>query len=250
MGTPETTLGGGAESFPETVWSAILSCPDARSPERRARLERLCTLYWRPVYRFIRAAWGKTIEDAKDLTQDFFARLLESDFISRYQPSQGRFRNFLKGALRNFLAEAHRDASRQKRGGGQAVVPLDIDDVEAGVLAPELGRYTPEQLYDREWADGLMADGLAQLKAQLVSEGKENYLKAFEAYDLCPPEQARPTYADLARSLGLSEHDVRNYLSFARARLRELIVRRISEYVVSPADVEEELRELSGLFGR
>lgn len=243
-------MGGTRESFPETAWLTVLSAPDVRDPRRRAMVERLCSLYWRPVYKFIRATWGKSVENAKDLTQEFFATVLDSDLIVRYQPSKGRFRDFLKGALRNFLAEVHRRGERHKRGGGTVTIALDIDAVETSSFAQDLQQSTPEQIYDREWAEGLMAGCVERLKEQLRSEGREKQLRVFEAYDLAPAGGAPPSYEELARRLELSVHDIRNYLSRTRARLRELIVERISEYVASREEIEEELQQLAQYLNR
>ncbi len=243
MGPLDTKIGGTRESFPETAWLTVLSSPDPASPQRRALLERLCTLYWRPVYKFVRASWGKSVENAKDLTQEFFARVIDSDLIVRYRPAQGRFRDFLKGALRNFLAEVHRDGERLKRGGGTATIPLDVDDVETGAFAHDLGRYTPEQIYDREWAEGLMGECVRRLRQLLLAEGKERQYRVFETYDLAGPPA--PSYEELARELDVPVHDIRNYLSRARAKLRELIVERISEYVSSKGEIEDELQHLA-----
>jgi RNA polymerase sigma factor (sigma-70 family) len=246
----ETKIGGSRESFPETAWFTVLSSPDPRDPRRRALVERLCSLYWRPVYKFVRAAWGKSVENAKDLTQEFFAAVIDSDLIARYQPAKGRFRDFLKGALRNFLAEAHRHGERQKRGGGSVTIPLDIDGVETGAFARDLQGDTPEQIYDREWAEGLMADCVKRLKEQLRSEGKTKQLRVFETYDLASADEAPPTYEELAGRLAVPVHDIRNYLSRTRGRLRELIVERISEYVASSDEIEEELQQLAEHLNR
>jgi len=237
MHPKETQTGGNRESFPETAWLTALSSKDPR--RRRVLMERLCTLYWRPVYKFIRASWGKSVENAKDLTQEFFAKIIDSDIISRYDSSQGRFRHFLKGALRNFLAEAHRDAERQKRGGGAVTIPLDVDAME---IDPNL---TPEELYDLEWAEGLMAASLSKLKKNLIDEGKELQFRAFEAYNA-----AETSYEQIAQSLNIPMHDVRNYIARVRARLRDLVVERVSEYVASPKEIEDELQQLAKYLNR
>jgi RNA polymerase sigma-70 factor (ECF subfamily) len=246
MHPKETKIGGNRESFPETAWLTVLSTKDPKS--RRALLEQLCTLYWKPVYKFIRASWGKNIESAKDLTQEFFAKIIDSELISNYEPSQGRFRYFLKGALRNFLAVAHRDAERLKRGGGAVTIPLDVQTIENGTFSQEIQRFTPEQIYDREWAQGLMVESLAELKRRLLEEGKELQFRAFEAYNLAP--DAPPTYEEIARQLNAPLHDVRNYISRSRARLRELVVERVSQYVASSKEVEDELRQLAEYLNR
>lgn len=237
MHPKETQTGGNRESFPETAWLTALSSTDPA--QRRVLMERLCQLYWRPVYKFIRASWGKSVENAKDLTQDFFAKIIDSDILARYDSSQGRFRHFLKGAIRNFLAEAHRDAERQKRGGGSVTIPLEVDSIEIDQSL------SPEENYDIEWAEGLMAACLAKLKKNLIDEGKELQFQAFEAYN-----QANATYEDIAKSLNVPLHDVRNYITRVRARLRDLVVERVSEYVASSKEIEDELQQLAKFLNR
>lgn len=240
----ETRTGGTRESFPETSWSSILSCLDPNAPERRARLNDLLTLYWRPVYKFIRASWGKTVEDAKDLAQEFFVHILEDDLVARYRPLEGRFRCFLKGALKNFLAEAHRTGTRLKRGGGKVVVSLDVAELETERFIADLKQQSPEELFDRQWARELMAQSLTRLRAELLAAGKEAHFKVYEAYELAPSADRRPSYADIAASLNLSVFDVTNYLSQVRARLREIVIDRISDYVTSRDELMDEMREL------
>ena len=101
MARHDTTMGGSRACFPDTAWSVIAGTEDVG--ERRARLDRLCACYWRPVYRFVRASWSHSVEDAKDLTQAFFCRILSSDVLARFEPGQSRFRHYLKGVLRKFL---------------------------------------------------------------------------------------------------------------------------------------------------
>src|SRR5215831_9188960 len=139
----ETTLGGSREAFPETVWASVLSGAE-KSP---AAMNRLFQMYWRPVYKFIRTAGGATIEDAKDLTQEFFSYLLEGDVLSKYEGEKGRFRTFLKGVLRNFLSESRRDASRLKRGGGKAILSLDVSGLESEAFLAEKGQVGPEEQF-------------------------------------------------------------------------------------------------------
>lgn len=243
----ETSTGGRDEAFPETLWSSVLSSRDPQA--RQDRLKQLCSMYWRPVYKFIRVSWKKNIEESKDLTQEFFAHLMESDLLGKYRPQAGRFRAFLKASLKNFLAENHRDSRRQKRGGGKIIVPLNMEGVETDSFLKDSQSLTAEDLYDREWAEGLMADCVRRLRDDLKSEGKDAYFEAFERYDLCA-DDSRPTYPEIAQALGLSVHDVRNYLVLARARLKELIVERIREYVSSNSELAQELGELSDLFRR
>lgn len=244
----ETKMGGSREFFPETAWSCILSCPDPRSSTRQERLDRLCSLYWRPVYRFIRASWGVPIEDAKDLAQGFFCHILEGDFLSRYQAGKGRFRHFLKGALRNFLAEVHRDRSRLKRGGGKTAAALDVDDIEGEAASPDGHPHTPDELFDLQWGREVIARGVNSLRRQLQEEGKEVYFKVYEAYEISDTEARRTTYDRIARELNLSPHDVENYLSYARTRLQELILAMLTDHVTTREELMAEMRDL--FFGR
>jgi RNA polymerase sigma-70 factor (ECF subfamily) len=248
MAWAETWIGGSAEAFPETLWSSILSNPDLESEDRRRGLQKLCGRYWKPVYNFIRLSWKCSIEDAKDLTQEFFGHLLESNLVGRYKPGNGRFRSYLKGAVTIFLAEAHRTARRQKRGGGQVILPLEIDPEDSihKHLYPD--DVTPDEVFDREWARALMADCVAELESRLRSDGKDVYFEVYKCYDLRGDDGPRPTYSEVAETLKLKVHDVRNFLAYARARLRDLLAGRIREYVSSGEELAQEINELSRLY--
>ncbi len=247
MPNVETSMGGSREGFPETVWSSVLSCRDPRSPERRAALNRLLSQYWRPVYKYLRAARRETIEDAKDLAQEFFHHLLERDLVSRYQPGQGRFRMFLKGALRVFLAEFRRDAAREKRGGGRPLLSLDVSEIETERFLADRERYTPEELFDRQWSHDLIAQSLLRLKAALDGEGKSDLYRAYEACELHPGSTERPSYEEAARRLDVPVSQIRKRLHLARQRLKDIIREKIAEYVASPDEIEEELRAMLSL---
>jgi len=233
----ETTLGGSREAFPETVWSSVLSGAE-KSP---AAVNRLFQMYWRPVYKFIRTAGGATIEDAKDLTQEFFAYLLEGDVISKYEGEKGRFRTFLKGVLRNFLSESRRDASRLKRGGGKAILSLDVSGLETESVAAEKGQAGPEEQFDRQWATDVITQCLAKLRRQLEAEGKSAYYQVYESYY---SGDGRPTYGRVAVLFGLTEQNVKNYLEVARARFEDLIRARLIQGVTSFDDLSEEISAL------
>jgi RNA polymerase sigma factor (sigma-70 family) len=248
MARRDTSIGGSKERFPDTIWSCILS-PTKLTPEaRREKLQGLLAQYWRPVYTYIRLGWRKGVEDSKDLAQDFFAFVLESDLCDKYRKEQGRFRTFLKASLKNFLSEAHRDSRRLKRGGGRVIVPLAVEGSELESTISDSAQLTPEELYDREWAAGIMTDALAELRRELKEQGRSRHLEVFEAYDLSSEPSDRSTYQQIAESLGLSLHDVRNYLVLARRRLKELIARRVGEYVTSREELLGEIRDLSRLF--
>lgn len=237
----ETPKGSDPEPFPPTPWTTLFA--EADSPQRKERLESFCRAYWRPVYHFVRAVTREQPDTVKDLTQDFFEHLLEADLLRRYKPEQGRFRHFMKGALRNFLSQERRDAGRLKRGGGVQVVPLAAEGGSLPLADPQ--QMTPEQIFDRQWADEILCGAVEQLRAVLEAQGKEAYFRIYEAYDLNPGADP-PGYADLAAAAGLATHDVQNRLSYARRLLRQIILKKVSEYAGTPEELVEEMRQIFG----
>ncbi|MBV8880919.1 MAG: sigma-70 family RNA polymerase sigma factor [Planctomycetaceae bacterium] len=240
MGGLETTLGGSREQFPDTVWSSVLAEAD---PRGQAARERFFALYWRPVYRFIRTAGRASIEDAKDLTQEFFSYFLEGGLLAKYREEKGRFRSFLKGVLRRFLSEARRDGAAQKRGGGRTIVSLDVAELEAEPFRGARGEPTPEELFDRQWARDVLQESLAELRRRLTDEGRGECLRVYEAYELSPAQEAR-SYGELGRELGLTEHQVKNHLDAARERLEQIVRERLARGVSSPRELAEEMNDL------
>jgi RNA polymerase sigma-70 factor (ECF subfamily) len=246
---PDTSLGGPARSFPTTAWSDVLAAGDAGRPDRAERLGRLLTHYWKPVYVYIRAAWRKPVEDAKDLTQAFFARLLETDTLARVRADRGSFRAYLKGALKHFLLNANR--AEAVRRPASPLVSLDAHLEEFDRLGPAAPDETPERAYDRQWFRCLVDAALETLRDRLAREGKSVYFDVLRAYVLepeTPPAGATgagaPGYRDVAARLGLQESDVRNHLAACRRELREILAGRIREYSDTEADVQDELRLL------
>jgi len=247
MGFSDTTLGGAARSFPTTQWSQILAAQDPTQPGHRDRLDALLRAYWKPAYAYIRVGWRKSNEDAKDLTQAFFARLLQNGRIAAIQSTGGRFRSYLKQSLKNFLIDADRAAEVRK--------PIEpVVALEGQVDIPTDA--SPDRAFDREWLSCLLDASIARLEHDLKKEGKATYFNVFSAYlldsgaergvsvETRSGEIELPTYGSVAKRLGLAESDVRNYLSFCRARLREILKDGVRETVENPADVEEELRAL------
>lgn len=230
-----TTQGGGC-SFPTTTWSGVAGRND---PQAREALGRLCERYWRPIFMYIMHSWGRSREEAKDLTQEFFVKIVEGDVLERYSKDRGRFRTFLKGVLNHFMADVRRAGGRIKRGGGKARVSLDVEDLEV----PD-HRLTPEQAFDREWARGLLAEALELARQELRREGKQVHAGLLERCVINPPPEGAPSYKELAREFGISESDVRNYLALARRMIRAALIRLIAEGVTSEDDIYEELHEI------
>jgi len=230
-------MGGSREGFPETVWSSIVA---GKTRDREAARETLLARYWRPVYRFIRTAGGRTVEDAKDLTQEFFRHVLEEDVLAKYSPDRGRLRHYIKGTLRNFLIELDRAGRAQKRGGGRAPLPLDVAGLEA--VASETA--TPDELFDRQWRADVLAHSLETLRETLTREGKADYLRAYELYEL--DAERRRTYDDVAREMGIPTTQVHNFLHAVRARLQRIVIETVTESVDTPDHLADEVNELFG----
>jgi hypothetical protein len=194
----------------------------------------------------LRVKHRKRCEEAEDLTQAFFLHLLEKRTLERFvaDPEVGRFRNLLRSLLDRFVATADRDARRQKRGGDRPHVPLDPAQIEAieGRIAVE----PREDPFDREWRATVIDQALADFANEARSDIARRRLEVFLAYEVEPEEGARPTYAEVARRLGLKLYDVKNDLVASRRRFAELVLDRIREDVRDEEEAHEELRSLFG----
>ena len=231
MGDIDTRIGGAAGEFPTTRDSVV--APSNRGPD--PDIGRLIELYWKPVYCLIRRAGPRANEEAKDLTQDFFTRVvLEGSLTDRYTPDKGTFRAYLKTAVRNFLRNEHRDATRLKRGGPSAPIPLN-----AHLLSDE-DALPPEELFDRAWRDVVLARAV-QILQQTV---KPQVFEVFRRYDL---EGGDVSYETVAHDLGLTADTVKNHLTRAREEFRQAVRSVVCATVADPRDLSSELRELFGL---
>lgn len=247
-----TWMGGPDRAFRTTIWSDILAAQDRSNPQWQQKLGGLCQAYWKPVYAYIRVAWNKPVEEAKDLTQAFFARFLEKDYLSRLRPELGSFRGYLKRALQHFLINAKEAALSAQ--GHRRVFSLDASPDELGTVGVAAPQETPERVYDREWFRCLIHAAIGELRASLKAEGKDIYFEVFRAYCLEPgkevlheeQDQKPSTYRAIAAGLGLQETDVRNYLSYSRRVLKEIVRARIRDYVANEDEVEGELRQAAG----
>src|SRR5262245_53520526 len=191
----DTSIGGAQGRFPNTTWGLIARFADPSVGDRREDLEALCRRYWKPVYRYVRIAWAKSNEDAKDLTQAFFAWLFEKETLARYLPERGSFRAFLKVLLSRFVSRQEEALHTLKRGGAVRILTLDDADAAIGEVEADRGTTDPWKRFDRAWGISVMQHAIESLRERLVSEGREMVMKAFEAYDLVP-EAERPTYPD------------------------------------------------------
>lgn len=250
MSRDDTGIGGPRAAFPETPASAVLA---ARSDDPIARARAFQTIvlaYWKPVYKAIRIRWRKSNEEAKDLTQAFFARALEKEIFRGYEPSRARFRSFVRTCLHNFVANEEEASRRLKRGGGASALSLDWDEAEeelASAMRSPAPAASFEDEFDRELLRSLHAIGLRDLRERLESAGKEVYFRVFELYDLAEDGAERPTYAAIAERLGLKVTDVTNYLSHARRELRGIVLARLRAITASEEEFLDEAREVLGI---
>jgi RNA polymerase sigma factor (sigma-70 family) len=235
----------GDRGFPATASSIFRNLKDPGAPDYQRNLQRLVELYWKPVYCVIRHAGPRDNQDAKDLTQDFFAgHVIGGRLLSAFEPDRGSFRSLLRSAVINFLRMQARDAGRHKRGGGAVVVALDRDiDPDTERLIAEGRGLSPEQLFDAAWNHVVVTRAMELLRARLAAEGKETSFEVLRRYDL---ERGREqdSYADVGRELGLSPDQVRHALVHARAALREIVTDIARDYVDGVDDLVEELRQL------
>lgn len=233
-------------AFVTTHWSVVLSAREEDSPRSREALELLCRTYWFPLYAFVRRQ-GRTPPDAQDLTQEFFARLLQKEYLKSAAQEKGRFRTFLLVALKRFLANEWDREHAQKRGGGAAIVSIDEELAESRFAAEPAHHLQPDLLFDRQWAMTLLEHTMTRLHDEYLSSGRA---KLFELLRGClaKDESALP-YVEIAARLNLTEAAVKMAVQRLRARYREILREEISGTVSSAEEIEEEIRHLFSTFG-
>jgi RNA polymerase sigma-70 factor (ECF subfamily) len=232
--------------FASTRWSLVAAAGQPDSPEAAAALASLCRLYWYPLYAYARRRLP-TAEDAQDLTQDFFAQLLEKQYLRQVDRQRGSFRSFLLTAFKHFLTKQQERAHAQKRGGGRTHLPLDFQVGERRYQLEPTHAADAETLYERRWALTLLEQALAQLRDELTRAGKGRLFEALKG-TLTGEDAPRP-YAELAHEMGLSAEAIKVTVHRLRRRYGELLRTEIAETVSSPEEVEDELRTLFVTLG-
>jgi RNA polymerase sigma factor (sigma-70 family) len=230
----------GRGHFVTTRWSLVLAAGgDVDSAGAREALATLCSNYWYPLYAFLRSR-GQSAQNAEDLTQAFFARLLEKQTIEHADPARGRFRSFLLASLKNFVANEHERDAAQKRGGGVSAVSLEAGE-DRFQLEPATTE-TPERTFDRRWALALLECVITRLEAEMTRDGNHASFAQLKAY--LTGDAPQPTYAETARLLDMSEGAIKVAVHRLRKRFRAMVLEEIAQTVSSPGQVDDELRHL------
>ena len=231
--------------FVTTRWSLVLAARQDDAATGRKALEHLCTIYWPPIYAFIRRE-GHPAQDAEDLTQGFFAHILEKDFLTHLKHQEGRFRSFLLKFLKHYLSDQRDRAGALKRGGGKTILSLDQLAEEQRLQSEPADTSTPEQAYERRYVQALLDQAVARLKREYEESGRSQLFERFK--DLQPGQRGDSTYAELGKELGMSEQAVKNAVLRFRDRYTEILHDEIAQTVGDPAGLEDEIRHLLRLI--
>ncbi len=241
-GEPEATRR--PSQFATTHWSLVQSARDPDRPEAAGALEKLCRTYWQPVYAQVRRR-GYNDEDARDVTQDFFAQLLRDETLAAADPERGRFRCFLLGVLKRFLVHTRQRAGAQKRGGGREIVSWDQVAAEADAAGATPGE-SPDRAFDRHWALAVLQAAHERLRAEQAAGGRSACFEALQPYLTAEPDA--PSYAATAARLGVSEGAVKSAIHRLRQRYFAAVREEVAHTVTGAAELEDELRYLRAVF--
>jgi RNA polymerase sigma-70 factor (ECF subfamily) len=227
--------------FATTRWTMVLNAGRADSPEAAQALAELCRTYWYPLYAYVRRQ-GFDVHTAQDLTQEFFGKLLEKNYVGLAERKRGRFRWFLLTAFKCFLANEWDRARAQKRGGGQQPLSLDELSAEQRYALEPADTLSADQLYDRRWALDLLDHVRARLRAEYAATDKAQRFACLEHY--LPGDQAPPPHAEAARILGLTENAVKQEIHRLKKRFGELLREAIAQTIAHPDELEDEIHYL------
>jgi RNA polymerase sigma-70 factor (ECF subfamily) len=236
-----------ATAFATTHWSVVLAARSGDAAEASVALEKLCRTYWPPIYAFLRRQ-GISLHDAQDLTQEFLHRFLHREWLGHLRDQRGKFRSFLLAFLKHFLADQRDRAGAQKRGGGQAFIPLDAYAAEErDGWEPQEG-LTADQVYERRWAQAVMNHAAERLRQDYAARGQSALYDQLK--DLQPGEHGAQTYAQIGASLGLTEQAVKNAVHTLRRRYARCLHDEVAQTVTEPEEIQAELRHLLTIFAR
>jgi RNA polymerase sigma factor (sigma-70 family) len=245
--TDDTSIGGVRHQFPSTHWSQIEGTRSPHAEERRRALDSLISAYWKPVYKYIRLHWKKENEPAKDLTQEFFARLVEKGLLDRFDPERARLRTYLRVCVDGLVMNEDKAAQRVKRGGHVTLLPLDFESAEGELRQlPLAAAGNPEELFSREFARSLFGLALERLRRELEEKGKGLHFELLELYDI--DEGGKPlTYDEVARRYRIKPTDVTNYLAYARREFRRIVLDELRAMTATEDEFRREAHTLLGV---
>ena len=228
-------------AFTATQWTQIRLAAETSSPDGQEALQQLCQTYWYPLYAYVRRK-GHNPEEAQDLTQAFFARLLDKKYIALAAPELGRFRTFLLSSLQRFLINEWEKVRTQKRGGGASFVTWDEAETERLYQTEQSSGKSPEELYDRRWALTLLDQVFLKLQAEFAAEGHSSRFAKLKV--LLWGDKSAPPYSEVAAQLGMTEGTLKVAVHRLRHRYRELLREQVLRTSARPEDVDEEIRYL------
>ena len=232
--------------FETTHWSLVLAAGDSSDPRGRDALSQLCRAYWPPVYSYVRSR-GRGAEEARDLTQGFFATLLEKGYLKDARRERGRFRSFLLASVKHYLANEWDRERAQRRGGGVELIPLDVETAESHCRLEPADRETPETVYEKRWALTVVEQVLCRLESEMERSGNAERFRRFRP--MLTDEGGGTTYRELGNELGMSESAVKVAVHRLRRRFGELLRDEVAHTVDRPDQVDAEIRHLLDVMG-
>lgn len=250
-GDAERSAGGtvhtlaGPSAFPATSWTLVVAAADPGRPEARSALESLCKGYWYPLYAYVRRR-GYPADQAQDLTQEFFVRVMEGRYLDRADPEKGRFRAFILTCMKFFLADEADRGRAQKRGGGK-VLSFEISSGEDRYQREPAHNETPERIFERRWALSAVERVVGRLRSEFVQHRRKEHFDRLKIFLL---DRADASYATLAAETGTSEGALKVAVHRFRKRYRDLFRQEIAETLADGEDVESELRYLAAALAR
>ncbi len=245
----DTLIGGTDARFPGTRHSVIAAVQSIDAEKRGRAYSRIVASYWKPVYKYIRIKWNRSNEDAKDLTQGFFLRVMEKGFFQTYDPAKARFRTFLRVCLDRYVANETQSAGRIKRGGDALTVSLDFQGADQELLTGvPPSSDTMEKFFEQEWIRSLFSSSLEMLKGQCADEGKEIHFSIFSRYHFADDtESGNLTYEGIAAEFGIPVTTLTNHLAYGRREFKRLVLQQLRELTATEEEFREEARSLLGV---
>ena len=242
---PDTNIGGAQHRFPETNQSAIVRARSTDRVVRQRAFETILTSYWKPVYKYVRLKWQAGNEDAKDLTQGFFADAFEKNYFANYDAGKASFQTFLRTCLDGFVANQRKAGKRLKRGGDLEHFQLDFVSAEDEfALHRAASDLSPEDYFHREWVRWMFTLAVEALRRRCEETGRTVHFRLFERYDL---DDQTTSYSSLAQEFGLDATTVNNYLASVRRDFRRIVLEKLREITATEEEFRNEARSLLGV---